>query len=289
MNQLGAQLDVTTKATRFAALRSKAPVTRLGLVCFALAACTASAEEVAPKERNLFFPTGLAVSPDDSKLFVANANSELRYDSGSIGVIDLALVDQIAADWTVGKTIPANDPSATDAERDDPSQPDCVQDPDHTETLICEEARFFVPNSSVRIGNFATSIGVQDTGGGNLRLVVPTRGDPSIAWVDWDGSKLSCNSNAQGFELCDDTHRLSYLHDNPDLAYLPSEPFDVYVDSPGQFAVVTHLTSGDVTLIDSPIGGTATISGYRARPVCRGPADRATRLDRRGRSSDPRR
>jgi DNA-binding beta-propeller fold protein YncE len=235
-------------------------VTRLGLVCFALTACTASAEEVAPKQRNLFFPTGVAVSPDDSKLFVTNANSELRYDSGSIGVIDLALVDQIAADWSVGKNIPANDPSTTNDERDDPSQPDCVQDPDHGETLICEEARFFAPNSGARIGNFATSIGVQDTGGGNLRLVIPTRGDPSVAWVDWDGQKLSCNANGQGFELCDDTHRLSYVHNDPNLAVLPEEPFNVFVDSAGEFAMVSHLTTGNVTLINSPIGGSASIA-----------------------------
>jgi DNA-binding beta-propeller fold protein YncE len=208
------------------------------------AACTASADQVRPPEDQIFFPTGAAVSPDDSLLFVASANSELRYDSGSVNVIDLDVVDQVAAGWTGAQAMPT----------------DCSQDSNHSETLICKALQFLLPDAGARIGNFATSLGVQDTGNGDLRLVIPTRGDPSITWVDYDGAKLQCNTHGLDFDLCDDAHRLSYVHNDPDLAYLPSEPFDVYVDSPGQFAVVTHLTSGDVTLVQSPIGGTATIA-----------------------------
>lgn len=247
-------------ATPFADLRSKAAVTRLGLVFCALAmGCTASAEDVSPPDRTLYFPTGVAVSPDGNQLFVTNANSELRYDSGSVAVVDLATVDKIVADWTAQGTIPPDDPSIAEF-RDDDGRGDCYQDPDHTETLICEEALFMAGGTGARIGNFATSIGVQDTGGGNLRMIIPTRGDPSVAWVDFSGGKLSCNENKQSFELCDDTHRLSYLHNDPDLAYLPEEPFDVSVDSTNGYAMVTHLTTGDVTLIDSPADGIATIA-----------------------------
>src|SRR5262249_47297191 len=113
-------------------------------------------------------------------------------------------------------------------------------------------------------GNFATDIALQDTGNGTLRLIIPTRGDPSIAWLDWDGSQLQCNPGAQGFSLCDENHRLSYLHDDSDLSGIPDEPFDAFADSAGQFAVVTHLTTGAITLIDSPIGGNATISDVLA-------------------------
>ena len=121
-----------------------------------------------------------------------------------------------------------------------------------------------ISSASARIGNFATDIALQDTGGGTLRLIIPTRGDPSIAWLDWDGSQLQCNRGAQGFSLCDEDHRLSYVHDDSDLSGLPDEPFDAFADSAGEFAVVTHLTSGAVTLIDSPIGGNAVISDVLA-------------------------
>ncbi len=205
-----------------------------------VAGCTASAEEVRPPERELFFPTGAALSPDQRFLYVANANSELRYDSGSLSVIDLDYVDSIANAWIdTGET----------------SGCDTIS---HSETLGCNEENFIVAGANVRIGNFATDIAVQDTGNGTARLIVPTRGDPSIAWVDWDGSKLVC-STGQGFALCDEQHRLQYVHNDPDLASIPDEPFDAYADSSGQFAVVTHLTTGAVTLIDSPIGGTATV------------------------------
>ena len=236
------------KATDSPGRRSKAAVTRLGLACIGLAACTASADEVSPPRDQFFFPTGLAIAPDDSKLFVTNANSELRYDSGSVNVIDLDVVDQVAASWTASQTEPSK----------------CSQDPDHSETLICDETQFMIPDAGARVGNFATSVGVQDTGNGDLRLVIPTRGDPSITWVDYDGAKLQCNTRGMDFDLCDDPHRLSYVHNDPSLAFLPEEPFDVFVDSAGGFAMVTHLTTGDVTLVNSPAGGNATIADIEA-------------------------
>ena len=208
------------------------------------AGCTASAEEVQPPETALFFPTGLAVTSGDTLMFVTNANSDLRYDSGSILVFDVRKVDQIANDWTTNKNTAG-----------------CTQDPDHTETLNCEDqTMFLMEHAGVRIGNFATDIAVQDTGSGTLRLIVPTRGDPSISWIDWDGTKLSCNSTSAGSVLCDDKHRLTYVHDDPNIGVLPDEPFSAFADTKGQFAVVTHLTTGDVTLINSPIGGDARIA-----------------------------
>jgi DNA-binding beta-propeller fold protein YncE len=209
-----------------------------------LAACTASAADVRPPADQIFFPTGAALAPDESVLFVANANSELRYDSGAISVFDLGNIDAVVGEWLGPNRV---EPAG------------CSQDADHSETLVCEEAGFISNLAGVRIGNFATDIAVQDLGTG-LRLVVPTRGDPSIAWIDWNGDRLSCNSSSEtGFSLCDDAHRLSFVNNSPDLA-VPDEPFGVFADTAGQFAMVTHLTSGAVTLIDSPKDGFATIA-----------------------------
>ncbi|MGE5184526.1 MAG: YncE family protein [Acidobacteriota bacterium] len=220
--------------------------------------CTASASEVEPPQDQLFFPTGMGISPDDSVLFVANGNSELRYDSGSIAVIDLASVDQTIAAWTASQT-------AADG---------CTPATDHRETLVCDEAPYIVSGAGARIGNFASDIAIQTTNPGELRLIVPTRGDPSITWLDWDGTRLSCDAKGDSFPLCDDPHRLSYVGDlssttqsgcdpsqNPYCTTLiADEPFNAFADSTGQFAIVTHLTTGSVSLIDSPIGGDATIS-----------------------------
>ena len=209
--------------------------------------CTASGSEVQPHADEIFFPTGITVAPGEKVAFVTNANSELRYDSGSIGVIDLMHAQSVIAAWTQTKEIPA------DLCRVGNSDVRCCNpDLDHSETLVCEEQMFLNTSAGVRIGNFATDISMQDLGGGRLRLLVPTRGDPSIAWADWDGSSLSCSTSGGAFGLCDDSHRLSYLKNDADLASIPDEPFNVFADSAGEFAMVTHLTTGAVTLIDSP-------------------------------------
>jgi DNA-binding beta-propeller fold protein YncE len=236
-------------------------VTHWLLVALGAAGCTASASAVEPPETQFYYPTAAAVSPDDSVLFVTNGNSDLRYDSGTVSVVDLDIVDTIAGNWTVSGTIPDNPPgsncSATNA---DGSAQCCSPDPNNAYSLICDETQFMVPNAAARIGNFATDIAIQDTQNGTLRLIIPTRGDPSITWADWMNGALSCNADGKSFELCDDDHRIAFLDDNDKFGVLPEEPFMVWASSAGQFAVVSHFTTGDVTLIDSPIGEKAIAS-----------------------------
>jgi DNA-binding beta-propeller fold protein YncE len=213
-----------------------------------IAGCTASGAEVQPRSDEIFFPTGITVAPGEKVAFVANANSELKWDSGSITVLDLERAKSVIDGWTQRQDIPSD----LCKDDDDHEVRCCNQDLEHAETLVCEEQFFINASEGVRVGNFATDIAVQDLGGGRLRLFVPTRGDPSIAWADWDGSRLACNASGGAFPLCDDAHRLSYVLNDADLASIPEEPFNVFADSAGEFAMVTHLTTGAVTLIDSP-------------------------------------
>lgn len=224
------------------------------------AACTADSEEVRPRELELTFPTGIAVDPIDEVAFVASANSELRFDSGTITVFDLEVIQQAVGTWAGG----AGSAFSTEQCGED-GEPCCEPDPDNRETLTCDESLFIRRGASVRIGNFATDVSLQKLDGKNLRVFVPTRGDPSIAWADWDGEaqSLDCGSGAE-FSLCDDAHRLSFAQGDADLQPLGEEPFGVFADSAGEFAIVTHLTnlanSPQVTLIDSPKDGPAQIT-----------------------------
>jgi DNA-binding beta-propeller fold protein YncE len=232
--------------------------------CALVSACTASADDVRPKQDRLFFPSGLAVYPRGNVLFVANANSELRFDSGSIGVIDLKKVQNVID-------------QAPDATAMEIRTKKCSPDPDHRETLNCDDAGdFLTPEAGVRIGNFATDIAIQDFGT-KVRLIVPTRGDPSIAWADYVDERLTCTSGSAGWALCDDAHRLANLQNNPNNPPIPDEPFGVFADAgPSDagpptragdyghgFAIVTHLTDSAVTLIDSPANGNAQIVDVR--------------------------
>lgn len=232
------------QATPGPARRSNRPAMSLRWLAAvaACAACTAAESEVRPDPDTLFFPTAVAVSPDDSVAFVVSGNSDLTCDSGSIQVVDLAVVEQVVAAWTTSRTVP----------------PGCAADANQPETLDCAEADFLIDAAGVRIGNFASAIGVQDLGSGRLRLLVPVRGDPSITWMDWDPAsrRLLC-SDDQGFALCDDEHRLVTVRDDDDL---PVEPYAIYVDSLAQFAAVAHFSFGIVSLVDSPPDGAPVLA-----------------------------
>src|SRR5687767_2012555 len=215
-----------------------------------IASCTASGEDVRPPDDQLFFPSGMAIA--QGKLFVANSNSELRYDSGAIHVIDLAVVEETIAAWAGGTG----------------DRGDCEPDPERRETLICDEAKFINENAGVRIGNFATDIAVQDftgtSGEVELRVIVPTRGDPSITWADFDGTRLSCASGSGAFLVCDAAHRLSSVRDLGEDAPIHEEPFGVFADAANGYAIVTHLgtplSPAAITLVDAPRDGTVQIS-----------------------------
>jgi DNA-binding beta-propeller fold protein YncE len=227
-------------------------VSQASVIAALLGGCTASGADVHPPEDTIFFPTGMAIATDESVLFVANANSELRYDSGSVSVLDLGIVDQVIDNWAMGHMVDTDHCHSIDGS---PGH----GDPDFTETLDCEDETLFMrPRAGARIGNFATDIAVQDLGTGAIRLIVPTRGDPSIAWMNWDGTSLSCTTPGDAYALCDDAHRLTFVGNDPNLTPLPDEPFNAFADK--NFAVVTHLTTGAVTLIDSPPDGDAVIS-----------------------------
>lgn len=205
----------------------------------AATACTASGDEVRPPAAQFSYPTGLLVTPSDTHLLVASANSDLRYDSGTILAVELDTVDSVVDAWLADGTIPAG----------------CSRDSDQAATLVCDEAMFIDAAAGVRIGNFATALAAQDVGGGNLRVLAAVRGDPSLTWLDWDGAKLACSATDETFALCDDAHRLTEIDtgiDGVDPTPFTTEPFALYVNSTAGFAMVSHLTTGSVTLVDLP-------------------------------------
>lgn len=208
-----------------------------------LAGCPASAEDVRPPDDGFYFPTGLAISPDEKFLFVSNANSDLRYGSSSLLVLDLDVVDGVVRDWIDADSVPAG----------------CSQDLDDRAAIICPEehegnnVQYLRQGAGVRLGNFVGEVKLQQLDNGNLRLFVPSRGDPSITWVDFDTAAEVLECGGEGaYPRCDGDHQLEQLRDDPDLAGLSSEPFGLYVDGVNGYVVVAHLTSGNISLASSP-------------------------------------
>lgn len=241
-------MTVATQATRRRGGRSKGRLMRavcLGSLLVA-GACTANSEEVRPPADELFFPTGIGVAPDESVLFAISANSELRYDSGTVLAFDLGAVDAAIDAWLTGGSVPDG----------------CSRNLDFPESIDCPESELVLAEAGVRIGNFATHMAIQDKGGGDLRLLVPVRGDPSVTYIDWvaGAGDLVCGESDASLPLCSEAHRLTRFLDDPALPAVSEEPYDVYVDSGGEWGMVTHLTSGTVTLVDLPVDGAPVLA-----------------------------
>jgi DNA-binding beta-propeller fold protein YncE len=197
---------------------------------------------VRPPDDQFFFPTGIAMTADNSTLFVANANSDLRYDSGSLSVVKLDKVVSIVSDWIDNGTVPA----------------DCEKDNTVASTLICNEKIAIEAGSTVRTGNFATEIGVQLLDNGDSRVFAAVRGDPSLTWVDYfaEDRTTDCGGSG-GLPRCNDAHRLNRMRNDASLGGLAPEPFGIYVDSSAGFVILTHLAQGAVSLADAPSDGSA--------------------------------
>ncbi|MBI4508609.1 MAG: YncE family protein [Deltaproteobacteria bacterium] len=208
--------------------------------------CTASSSEVAPPQFNPYFPSALAVAPEEKYLVVLNSNADLRFDSGTLQVLDLDKVDAKVAKWRGGFA------------------DGCSPHPLATFMLRCDTSKggiaadFLVPGASVKVGNFGSSVAVQPLFGedgavsGKHRIIATVRGDPSITWADFDlqSGTMDCGE-AGSFPRCSESHRLDRFERNQDLVLSP-EPFDLLVNPQSGHLVVTHLTTGDVTLGFSP-------------------------------------
>lgn len=220
------------------ALRARMPALLLAAGALAaLAGCPASGEDVQPPPDGLVYPAGLAVSPDASVLFVVNANADLLYDSGSVVVIDLPALEALVDAWLGSGDLGP-----------------CERDPEEPSLLACAQSLVVSGDAGVRVGNFATDIGIQDLGDGALRLFVPVRGDPSVTWIDYRDGELRCEGSRE-IPLCDANNRVTRHLDDPERDALLGEPFDVFVDSANEYAVVTHLTRGAVSLVHTPRDG----------------------------------
>src|SRR5262249_49333286 len=116
-----------------------------------VAGCPASAEQVAPPQFDLYFPTGLATSPDQKYLFAISANSDLLYSAGSVLVFDLDAVASIAGNWQTGKVVPAGC-------EDIATRPTILSCPTNVDG---QPANGILGDAGMQIGSFGISLAVE--------------------------------------------------------------------------------------------------------------------------------
>jgi DNA-binding beta-propeller fold protein YncE len=208
-------------------------------------ACAASSP--VPPQVDPYFPSTVAISPDSNEgfLFLANANSDLKYGSGSVQVYDLGQVEGMASKWNGGAGDLPND---------------CTHDAIHPELAHCSSTTAdgaragYVAAAAVQIGNFVAALRVQPLNDGTMRLFSSVRGDPSITWMDFSPAtgELDCGGEGE-FPRCDDRHRLQTVRNDEKLGVIQVEPYGMAIDSAREHVIVTHLTTGDISLVRAPL------------------------------------
>ncbi len=257
----------------------------LALGAWPLAGCQAELDGILGTEKpgldpppdRFFFPTGLALSPDGRYLFVSNGNSDLKYNGGTMTVVDMG--EAIARLDTLWR------PDATDVARPqdllDRVEATCRYAPQNIQLVECHEEDvgstpgLVMSDLTVRMGFYPSFIALEqvtpDTcywtqpaqGEDQLtyRLYTPVRGDPSLTYIDvktTDGSAVTCLDCGGGCDTteirdCKADYRLEapsaarreYVHET-----LPAEPFAMALEPAGGFLILAHLAGGSLSLVD---------------------------------------
>jgi hypothetical protein len=237
-----------------------------------------------PPLARIYFPTGLALSPDGDRLYVASSDWDLQFNAGSVQVYDAARLRE-----RLPRSCRTDADCAAPAERCDVApEPGaegfalagsywCVdsQAPDPCRGLGVQSAadRSLEPGlcgaldnrdselllASVGVGAFATDLLYRPNpiaGGG--RLFVPVRSDATLHWIDVRGGtspggperELECGQPRDGNGECDGDHRRRQGEGRTDVPDedLPIEPFGIDATTDGRAIVVTHQTEGKISL-----------------------------------------
>jgi hypothetical protein len=176
----------------------------LAVALASVAACSLSQEGVMPPADTFFFPSSAMMPPDGQWLFVANSNADLRYNDGTVAMVNVGediidgygnVLSQGAAtarkgDWPACAQVDYVNPVPRS------TAPTCCWDALDSSILNCDERLYVQSDATVRIGSFAGGMawqacpgnpcdptscaGTDDAG----RLYVGVRGDTSLTWID---------------------------------------------------------------------------------------------------------
>jgi hypothetical protein len=235
-----------------------------------------------PPLDRIYFPTGIALSPDGNRLYVANSDWDLQFNAGSVQVYDTERLRQLLPRYCESDTDCAGDTercdlaprvnaegvafaptySCIDIQTEDPCQGLGVQTTGDRLVApgLCQPLDNRAPDlllDSVGIGAFATDLVYRPSPLGGGRLFIPVRSDATLHWIDVRGSASSANpfpeldcGQGSGRE-CDADHRRGDdkgERTTSDDEELPIEPFGVDANADGTLIVTTHQTEGKVSL-----------------------------------------
>lgn len=228
----------------------RTPTLALALALLGGLSCAETEAGKAPQLGELYFPTGVALTPAEGGarqlLLVANANADLRFRAGTLQAFDVETLDRAVAEAP---------PPAGCA----PETPRCrpLRIPDLSGAFV----------AGAEISDFSGSIAVATLPGGGLRAFVPTRSNDKVVAVDVDPAAGTLTCAEGGGTDCRGT--------GPDFPR--QEPFSV-VTALGNVYIghvdITGHTNGVVgaATVDAPLwtGGEGELQTVSLRKVAAG-------------------
>ncbi len=250
---------------------SPSPVRRFTVgvgVSLALGACFTGSEGLNPPTLDLYFPTGIVVSPGRTTLYVANSDFDLQYNGGTVQALNLGRYQEQPGLRDQARAI------AQGLESGLSEVEVCAlvgSAPNPTRTLHpgpCEaiDSTPFV-RAYATIGAFTSGLSLlsREDGQEGARLFAAVRGDPSVTYFDVRddrdpgalgspcGSDFCLSCQATGDEQrCDASHRVGEnIFTSQRGLLLPTEPTTVAIAAhPQGDAVLTpHQTTATAGLV----------------------------------------
>jgi hypothetical protein len=297
------------------ASRGSAARPRPRLLAFALAATVAAAacalnqEGVPPPKNEIYYPGGALVDSTGDWLYVANSNSDLRYNDGTLVVVDLASAgddyQKPSTPWPACSSLQYVAPTYAPPVRGDSTTHHCCWDVLDPETLNCDSRNYVDPDATVRIGSFAAAMvfNPRTTCHGKTtplpcigQLLVSARGNTSITEIDTeidpavgaDNRRFFCSDDRAPFAECAANYRVTERvpvkgvdpppPNDANKIILPEEPYALAMNGTDDVTDMTktktqllvgHLRGGAISLVDIS-QPTPTLIGYYGALV---PAD----------------
>lgn len=239
----------------------------LGLSLLALgiaAGCVSPGEGPSPPGNELYYPVGLAVSPGGHTLWAANSDFDLQYNAGTVIALDLDRIRAMVPPlWdSSDPRYPCGSLGANTAQviYPGPCAPVDLNHPaDGKGTLV---------GTYTEIGAFATDLMVLPPRGEETRarLFLPVRGDPSVTYIEVPDDReqaapasMWCGQTPDS-QRCSDAFRAGQdPSTNLRGAVLPPEPYGIAASDNGDALVVTHQTTGTLSLVTNPPAGVPTL------------------------------
>jgi hypothetical protein len=244
-----------------------------------------------------FFPSSAVMAPGGQWLFVANSNADLRYNDGTLAMVDVQAAAADRARPGAWAACPQQD-YVTPLSRSLP--PTCCWDALDSNILNCDERLYVQADATVRIGSFAAGMVWQPycTGAcsagcpfdpAGARIILGVRGDTSLTYVDvvpdaaGGRPTLHCRDDGADAPLAECTQKVvdtapfltsEQADSSLPRIQLPDEPYALTLDKDRNLLYVGHLVgntsvadSGGISVFDvSPKAESKAVAGFPPQP-----------------------